>query len=69
MAGLGIGLEERGLEALASEVTGLTLGPFFQMALDSTQDLDLAGPLAEMGIGMRLRAARHAKDLGGLAER
>lgn len=63
----GIGLEERGLEALAAEVTGLTLGPFFRLALDSTEDLDLAGPLAEMGIGMRLRGARHAKDLGGLA--
>jgi predicted metalloprotease with PDZ domain len=63
----GIGLEERGLEALAVEVTGLPLGPLFQQALDSTQDLDLVGPLAAMGVGMRLRAARHAKDLGGLA--
>ncbi|MCC7277556.1 MAG: M61 family metallopeptidase, partial [Chromatiaceae bacterium] len=63
----GIGLEERGLEALAAEVTGLTLEPFFRLALDSTEDLDLAGPLADMGIGMRLRGARHAKDLGGLA--
>ena len=63
----GIGLEERGLEALAEEVTGLALGPFFQRALDSIEDLDLAGPLAEMGVGMRLRAARHPKDFGGLA--
>ena len=63
----GIGLEERGLEALAAEVTGLTLEPFFQMALDSTEDLDLAGPLADMGSGMRLRGSRHAKALGGLA--
>ncbi len=63
----GIGLEERGFEALAAEVTGLTLGPFFQRALDTTDDLDLVRPLAAMGIGMRLRAARHAKDFGGLA--
>ncbi len=64
----GIGLGERGFEALAEEVTGLALGPFFHRALDTTEDLDLVGPLAAMGIGMRLRAALHAKDLGGLAE-
>jgi len=63
----GLGLEERGFEALAMEVAGLDLTDFFQQALDSTQDLDLAPLLAEMGIGLRLRAARHAKDFGGLA--
>lgn len=63
----GIGLEERGFEALALAVTGLDLGDFFHQALDSTQDLDLASLLADLGIGLRLRAARHAKDFGGLA--
>ena len=63
----GVGLEERGFEALAMAVTGLDLGDFFHQALDSTEDLDLAPLLAEMGIGLRLRAARHGKDFGGLA--
>jgi len=63
----GPGLEEFGLEALAQEVTGLDLGAFFHQALDTTEDLDLAPLLASQGIGLRLRAARHAKDFGGLA--
>jgi predicted metalloprotease with PDZ domain len=62
-----IGLEERGFEALAMAVTGLDLGDFFHQALDSTEDLDLASLLADLGIGLRLRAARHGKDFGGLA--
>lgn len=63
----GIGLEERGFEALAMAVTGLDLTDFFRQALDSTADLDLAPLLAELGIGLRLRAARQGKDFGGLA--
>ena len=63
---LGIGLEERGLEALAAEVTGLDLSGFFHLALDSTEELALDGLLADFGVGMRPRAARHAKDFGGL---
>ena len=63
----GVGLEERGLEALAMAVTGLDLADFFHQALDTTKDLDLAPLLAELGIGLRLRAARHGKDFGGLA--
>ena len=63
----GVGLEERGFETLAMAVTGLDLGDFFHQALDSTEDLDLAPLLAELGIGLRLRAARQGKDFGGLA--
>lgn len=63
----GIGLEERGFEALAMAVTGLDLTDFFHQALDCTADLDLAPLLAELGIGLRLRAARQGKDFGGLA--
>lgn len=62
-----VGLEERGFEALAMAVTGLDLGDFFHQALDTTDDLDLAPLLAELGIGLRLRAARQGKDFGGLA--
>ncbi len=63
----GVGLEERGFETLAMAVTGLDLGDFFHQALDSTEDLDLAPLLAELGIGLRLRVARQGKDFGGLA--
>jgi predicted metalloprotease with PDZ domain len=61
-------VDERGVESIAGEVTGLTLEGFFARALDSTEDLDLAGPLADVGVGLRMRASRGAKDLGGLAE-
>ena len=63
----GLGLEERGFESLAMAVTGLDLADFFQQALDSPEDLDLAPLLADLGIGLRLRAARQGKDFGGLA--
>lgn len=63
----GVGVPERGVEALAAEVSGLDLGPFFAQALDSTEDIDLAPLLAQMGIGLRLRPARGPKDQGGLA--
>ena len=64
----GLGVPERGIEALAEEVTGLDLAAFFQQALDSTQDIDLAPLLAEVGIELCLRPARGAKDQGGLAK-
>ena len=62
----GIGVPERGVEALAAEVSGLDLDPFFSRAIDSTDDIDLAPLLAEMGIGLRLRPTRGPKDQGGL---
>ncbi|MCU0835041.1 MAG: PDZ domain-containing protein [Chromatiaceae bacterium] len=62
----GIGVEERGIEALAEEVSGLDLGAFFAQALDSTEDLDLAPLLAGFGIELRLRPARGPKDQGGV---
>jgi len=61
------GVEERGVESLAEEVTGVALDGFFAKALDSTEDLDLARLLANVGVGLRLRPARNAKDLGGVA--
>jgi predicted metalloprotease with PDZ domain len=64
----GIGVEERGVERLAAEVTGLDLDAFFAQALDSTQDLDIQGLLAVVGIEMRLRPAKGPKDLGGWVE-
>ena len=42
---------------------------FVPVALDSTEDLDLQGLLATVGIAMRLRPATGPKDLGGWVER
>lgn len=65
----GVGVPERGVEALAAEVSGIDLSGFFAQALDGTEDLDLLPLLASMGIQMRLRPAQGPKDLGGFVER
>lgn len=65
----GVGVPERALESLAAEVSGLDLTDFFEQALDSTRDLDLAPLLARVGIAMRLRPAGAPNDLGGQVER
>ncbi len=65
----GIGVPERGVEQVACEVSGLDLGPFFARTLDSTEDLDLAGPLATVGIAVRLRPPTGPKDMGGCVDR
>ena len=64
----GIGVAERGIEALAAEVTGLDLDDFFARALDGTEDPDLPALLATVGVAMRLRPARKAKDLGNVSD-
>ncbi|AFL72737.1 M61 family metallopeptidase [Thiocystis violascens] len=64
----GIGVPERGVEDVASAVSGLDLDGFFAQALDSTEDIDLAALLATVGVGMRLRPSRGAKDTGGCVE-
>ncbi len=63
-----VGVSERGIEALAAEVTGLDLDGFFEHALDSTADLDLEGLLSSVGIGMRLRPSRGPKDVGNVCD-
>ena len=64
----GIGVPERGVEAVAAEVSGLDLRAFFARALDSTQDLDLARLLAPFGLELRLRPMKDPKDLGGVVD-
>jgi predicted metalloprotease with PDZ domain len=64
----GDGVPERGVEALAAEVSGLELDGFFEHALDSTDDLDLARLLAGVGVEMRLRPSRGDKDTGNVSE-
>lgn len=53
----GTGVPEDGVERLAAEVSGLELGAFFDQALRSTRDLDLAGLLAPFGVELRWDAA------------
>lgn len=64
----GLGVPERAIEALSSELTGLQLEAFFAQALDGTEDLDLAPLLANLGIALRWRPARDGQDLGGAVE-
>jgi len=65
----GVGVEERGVEAIASAVSGLDLSDFFARALDSTAELDPTELLASVGVALRRRANRGANDLGGYVER
>ena len=65
----GIGVGERDVERVAAEVSGLDLTGFFDQALDSTEDLDLARLLATVAVELRLRPASSAKDNGGCVER
>jgi predicted metalloprotease with PDZ domain len=64
----GDGVPERGVEAIAEEVSGLDLSGFFDHALDSTEDLDLVGLLAGVGVAMRLRPSRGQKDVGNVSD-
>ncbi|WP_058554216.1 M61 family metallopeptidase [Thiohalocapsa sp. ML1] len=65
----GVGVPERGVEALAAEIAGLDLAGFFAQALDGTEDLDLPAVFQSVGIEMRLRPSRGPKDFGNVAER
>ncbi len=65
----GVGVGERGLEAVACAVSGLELDGFFDRALDSTEDLDLAPLLETVGIRMSLRPSQGPKDNGGCVDR
>lgn len=58
--GDGGGIAEHEIESVAAEVTGLDLAPFFDTALRSTRDLDLALLLRPFGIDLRWRAAKPA---------
>jgi len=62
---IGVGVPEDGVEVTAAEVTGLDLREFFDRAIRSTDDLDLAGLLAEFGVALNLRPAEGTDDKGG----
>jgi predicted metalloprotease with PDZ domain len=60
-----VGVPERGLEALAQELSGLDLQPFFERALRSTEELPLLELLADFAIEARARAQINDADMGG----
>ncbi len=61
----GIGVPEDGFEALAAEVSGLDLEPFFASAVRGTEDLALKDLLAEFGVALELRPTTGPDDRGG----
>ena len=61
----GVPVPEGGLEALACEVGGPELKPFFDLALRGTDELPLAEWLAAFGVAAVPRAAVNAADSGG----
>ena len=61
----GKGMPERGLEAVASEVSGLDLEAFFERFVRGTVDPPLTSLLQSVGLSMRFRPASGADDTGG----
>jgi predicted metalloprotease with PDZ domain len=66
--GDGRGVPEDGVEAAAEEVAGQGLQPFFDLALRSTEELDL-GVLAHVGLVAHSRIRESAGDRGGTPPR
>lgn len=61
----GTGMPEDGFEAVASEVSGVDLGDFFDATVRGTGELPLEQLLQTHGIDYHLRAARGDGDKGG----
>ncbi len=64
----GRALDPGAFEALAQEVSGLDLTAFFDQALRSTDEPDLAPLLADFGVELVWRARCSADDKGGVAK-
>lgn len=62
------GVPENGVEAAAAEVAGLELGPFFDRALRSTEELDL-GVFDTVGLKAESRPRESLSDKGGTPPR
>lgn len=60
-----IGLEEDAWEAIAEQVTGLSLKPLLDVCLRSTDELPLQKALASVAIEMQQRPAESNADKGG----
>jgi predicted metalloprotease with PDZ domain len=61
----GVGVPERGLEAVARELSGLPLQSFFDAALRSTAELPLVELLDAFGVGAERRPQYSVIDNGG----
>jgi predicted metalloprotease with PDZ domain len=61
----GIGVPERAIEALASELAGRDLADFFARHVHGTEDPPLPELFADFGVTMHLRPATNDKDRGG----
>ena len=61
----GAGMPEDGFEAVASEVSGIDLGDFFDAMVRGTGELPLEQLLQTHGIDYQLRASRGNGDKGG----
>jgi predicted metalloprotease with PDZ domain len=59
------GVPEGGIAAIASEVAGADLQPFFDRFVDGTEDPPLAALLDAFGVDWHLRATSGASDRGG----
>ncbi|MBX7096927.1 MAG: PDZ domain-containing protein [Myxococcaceae bacterium] len=66
--GDGSGVPEDGVEAIASELAGVNLKPFFDRALRSTEELDYSA-FAHVGLEVRFRIRESAGDKGGTPPR
>jgi predicted metalloprotease with PDZ domain len=64
----GRGVPEDAVESLVQEVSGLELTGFFDQAVRGTVDLPLAQLLVQVGVELRLRPAKDAKDAGAAVE-
>ena len=64
----GQGMPERGLEQVATEISGVELGEFFERYVRGTDELPLESLLLDSGVRMGLRAAVSGSDLGGTSQ-
>jgi predicted metalloprotease with PDZ domain len=59
------GLPEGAWERIASEISGIDLGAFFDQTVRSTDELDVLSALHSVGVQTRLRPVSSSKDRGG----
>ena len=61
----GVGVPEGAIEAMASELSGIDLAPFFRDFVHGTVELPLASLLRTVGVSVKTRRSRGEKDKGG----
>lgn len=61
----GTGMPERGLESVASRLSGIDLSDFFTRYVRGTHELPLEQLLGKFGVRLRLRPSEGLQDMGG----